>query len=306
MDGDLRKGKPMQKPRIIEEVDPPLVDYSGMTPEELAAAPTVFRDGLLDGRTAIISGAGSGMGRAMAFLFSRLGAKVVICGRREEKLTETRNAIRDLCGKEISFTPLSIRDPEQVEAFVDDVFARFGAPDVLINSAGGQFSQAAVDFSRKGWNAVIDTNLNGTWWMMQETAKRWRDLNKPGNIVNITATVERGMPQSAHSCAARAGIIYLSKTVSTEWAPLNIRVNCIAPGAVETEGVTQYPDGTLSKFAQANPMKKFGDVWDIAEGAVYLSAPSSKFITGTVLTIDGGMSQHGWVWPLGKPEWFKE
>lgn len=306
MDGDAKpRADKMRGDRTADNVTP-LPDYSGMTPEELASAPTVYRDDLLAGQTAIISGAGSGMGRAMAFLFARLGANVIICGRREERLAETRDKIASLVGKTISYAPLSIRDPEKVEEFISGVFERHGAPNVLINSAGGQFSQEAIDFSRKGWTAVIDTNLNGTWWMMQEAAKRWRDAKTPGNIINIAAVVDRGMPQSAHSCAARAGVIYLSKTVSTEWAPLNIRVNCIAPGAIETEGVNRYPKDALAKFPLANPMKRFGDVWDIAEAAVYLAAPSSKYVTGAVLTIDGGMSQYGWVWPVGKPEWFRE
>jgi len=282
-----------------------LGDYSGMSAEELAHAPTVYKDDFFSSQTVIISGGGSGMGRAMAFLFARLGAKVVICGRREEKLAEVKEAIKLLLDRDIAYTPLSIRDDDSVEKFIANTFEEFGAPAVLINSAGGQFSQDAIDFSRKGWLAVIDTNLNGTWWMMQEAAKRWRDAGKPGNIINIAAHVERGMPQSAHSCAARAGVIYLSKTVSTEWAPLNIRVNCIAPGAIETEGVNQYSGDILKEFHLANPMKRFGDVWDIAETAVYLAAPSSKFVTGEIITVDGGMAQHGWVWPAGKPDWFK-
>ena len=283
----------------------PIRDYSGMTLEDLANAPTVYKDNLLDGQTAVISGGGSGMGRAMAVLFSRLGANVVICGRREEKLAEVRDGVKRFVGRDITYKPLTIRDADSVDIFMEETFKKFGSIDVLINSAGGQFSQAAIDFSRKGWLAVIDTNLNGTWWMMQEAAQRWRDKGAPGNIINITATVERGMPQSAHSCAARAGVIYLSKTVSTEWAPLNIRVNCIAPGAIETEGVTQYSKDDLQHFPLANPMKRFGDVWDIAEAAVYLAAPSGKFVTGEVLTVDGGMSQYGWVWPIGKPDYFK-
>lgn len=281
-------------------------DFSEMNAEELAHAPTVYRDGLLEGRTAVISGAGSGMGRAMAYLFARLGANVVICGRREAKLAETRDGIKEHVGRDIAYTPMSIRDADRVEEFMENAFQRFGSIDVLINSAGGQYPQNAIDFSRKGWEAVIDTNLNGTWWMMQEAAKRWRNTNTPGNVINIVAHVERGMPQSAHTCAARAGVIYLSKTVSTEWAEHNIRVNCIAPGAIKTEGVNLYPEDVLKDFHLANPMKRFGDVWDIAETAVYLAAPSSKFVTGEVITVDGGMAQHGWVWPGGKPDYFKK
>lgn len=281
-------------------------DFAGMSAEELAQAPTVYRDDLLAGQTAVISGAGSGMGRAMAFLFARLGANVVICGRREEKLAETQEGVKRLVGRDISYTPLSIRDADAVERFLKETFDRFGPISTLINSAGGQFSQNAIEFSRKGWQAVVDTNLNGTWWMMQEAALRWRDAGTPGNIINIVAHVERGMPQSAHSCAARAGVIYLSKTLSTEWAAYDIRVNCIAPGAIETEGVARYDDEQLKQFPLANPMKRFGDVWDIAETAVYLAAPSSKFVTGEVITVDGGMAQYGWVWPCGKPDYFKE
>jgi NAD(P)-dependent dehydrogenase (short-subunit alcohol dehydrogenase family) len=119
------------------------------------------------------------------------------------------------------------------------------------------------------------------------------------------ANVWRGMPQVAHTCAARAGVIYLSKTVSTEWAPLRIRVNCISPGSIATEGLNVYPDGVADNFARSNPMHDVGDVYDIAQGVVYLSADTGKFITGEVLVIDGGNSQWGDVWPGGKPEYFK-
>jgi citronellol/citronellal dehydrogenase len=282
-----------------------LQDFIGMNLEELSNAETVYKSGLFNSKTVIITGAGSGMGRAMAVLFARLGANVVICGRKEERLKETAEGIKKYCNKEIEYTPLNIRDADGVEKFMSDTFSRHGHVDILINSAGGQFSQEAIDFSRKGWNAVIDTNLNGTWWMMQEAAKLWRKNKVAGNIINIVAHVQRGMPQSAHSCAARAGVIYLSKTVSTEWAEHNIRVNCIAPGAIKTEGVTQYPDEALKEFHLANPMKKFGEAWDIAESAAYLAAPSSRFVTGDVLTVDGGMAQFGWVWPMGKPDYFK-
>lgn len=280
-------------------------DYVGMSLEELAAAETVYKPDLFKDQTMIVTGAGSGMGRAMAVLFARLGAKIVICGRREERLKETYAGIKKYCDKEIDYTSLNIRGAEGVEAFMKSTFETYGPISVLINSAGGQFSQEAINLSRKGWLAVIDTNLNGTWWMMQEAAKLWREHRAEGNIINIVAHVERGMPQSAHSCAARAGVIYLSKTLSTEWAEHNIRVNCIAPGAIKTEGVTQYPDEALKEFHLANPMKRFGDAWDIAETAAYLAGPSSKFVTGDVLRVDGGMAQFGWVWPMGKPDYFK-
>lgn len=276
----------------------------GFTNAELAAHPTVYRDDLLKDQTVIITGGGTGMGKAMAFLAVRLGANVVLCGRTATKLEEAQAAIEQLVGKRPTVVAMSIRDPDQVEGMLDSVLERYGRIDTLVNNAGGQFPQNAIDFTRKGWLAVMDLNLNGTWWMMQETAKRWVAAGNPGNIVNIVATTERGMPQSAHCCAARSGVLYLSKTLSTEWAPHKIRVNCVAPGIVETEGFGVYPDEALKRFHLANPMKQRGDAWDIAESVIYLAAPSGKFITGEVITVDGGQNQWGVNWPAGIPDYF--
>lgn len=277
----------------------------GLTPEHLANRKTVFAPDLLAGHRVLVTGGSQGMGKAMVFLLARLGAKVMTCGRTEKKLVQTQKEARELIGADISYRVMSIRDPEQVDQLLDDTFEDFGGLDTLVNNAGGQFPQDAIDFSRKGWNAVIDLNLNGTWWMMQGAAQRWRDRGEGGHIVSNVADVERGMPQAAHTCAARAGIIYLSRTVATEWAPLGIRVNCVAPGAIATEGLSQYPPEATKRFNNVNPMRRMGDVWDVAEGVVYLSAPSGGFITGEVLTIDGGMRMWGTVWPGGVPEHFK-
>jgi len=229
----------------------------------------------------------------------------MICGRRAERLDETAAGIRKHTGRAIATCPMTIRDPDQVEQLIDATWDRFGGLDVLVNNGGGQFPQAAIDFSVKGWLAVIDTNLNGSWYMMQAAAKRWRDAGRPGNIINIVANVWRGMPQVAHTCAARAGVIYLSKTLATEWAPLNIRVNCISPGSVETEGFNVYPNNAADKFRFTNPMKTLGDAYDIAQGVVYLSAETCKFINGEVLVIDGGNNQWGMNWPGGIPDYFR-
>jgi len=200
---------------------------------------------------------------------------------------------------------LSIRDPEQVANFISAVGERFGRLDVLVNNAGGQFPQPALDYSVKGWNAVVDTNLNGTWWMMQTTAKRWVATGQPGTIVNIVADIWRGLPGIAHSCAARAGVIYLSKSVAVEWAPYKIRVNCVAPGCCESSGFGNYSPEGAATFEESNPMRRSGDEWDIAEAVIYLAAPSGKFITGEVLTVDGGQQLWGDPWPTGRPDYFK-
>lgn len=277
----------------------------GMTDEQLATCPIVFRDDLLKGQVALISGGGSGLGRAMTFLFARLGAKVMICGRDEEKLLAAKQAVKQHLQKDIATEAMTIRDAEQVDAMVKRTWEHFGKLDIVVNNAGGQYPQAAIDFTVKGWHAVIDTNLNGSWYMMQSAARLWRDNEHPGSIVNIVANVERGMPQVAHTCAARAGVIYLSKTVSTEWAPLNIRVNCVSPGSIATNGLNVYPREAAEKFKDTNPMRRLGDAYDIGEAVVYLAAPSGKFITGEVLTVDGGNRQWGQVWPGGVPDEFR-
>ena len=279
-------------------------DY-GMSNETLASAPTVFRDDLLKDQVIIISGGGSGLGKAMAFLAARLGADVMICSRREELLKETSDVIQEHVGREVAYHAMTIRDPEAVEELMDITWNRFGRLDAVVNNGGGQFPQAAIDFSDKGWNAVVDTNLNGTWYMMQRAARLWQKHGHPGSIVNIVANVDRGMPQVAHTCAARAGVIGLTKSVSTEWAPLDIRVNCVSPGSIATEGLNVYSEEAVEAFLYSNPMKRLGDAFDVAEAVFYLVAPSGKFITGEVLTVDGGNAQWGDVWPGGIPDYFK-
>jgi citronellol/citronellal dehydrogenase len=284
-------------------LDPP--KQWGMTDSELAVWPLSFRDDALAGQVCVVSGGGSGMGRAIAYVLTRLGAQVVICGRRAEMLEETAAGISEHLGKTIVTRAMTIREPEQVQSLFADTWERFGRLDVLVNCAGGQYPQAAIDFSVKGWNAVIDTNLNGTWYMMQGAAQHWRDREKPGTIVNIVAVVSRGMPQVAHTAAARAGVIYLSKTLSTEWAPLNIRINCVAPGSIATDGLNVYPREAAEAFSISNPMKRLGDVMDIAQAVVYLAAPTGKFITGELLAVDGGRQNWGEDWPGGIPDYFR-
>lgn len=278
----------------------------GFDPEKLAVIPTVYRHDLFAGKSMLISGGGSGMGLATAMLVVRLGGNVMICGRNEQKLAKAADDIQRLTGREIAFKSLTIRDPDQVDGLMDEAFDRFGTLDTLVNSAGGQFAQHALDFTVKGWNAVVDTNLNGTWWMVQAAGRRWRNLGKPGSVISIVATIDRGSPQYAHSAAARAGIIHLSKSLAVEWAPLNIRVNCIAPGNIEIDGrFDKYDPQYKARFTQGNPMRRAGNAWDMAQAVAYLAGPTGDFITGEVLNVNGGMHLWGTNWPLGVPEHFK-
>ena len=276
----------------------------GYSDEELRSLDSVYKDGLFAGKTVIVSGAGSGLGKAIATLFAKLGANLIICGRNPEKLEIARIYFESLGGR-VSAHAMSIRDPDAVDAFMNDAWAAFGGVDVLVNNAGGQFPQAAIDFKPKGWQAVIDTNLNGTWYMTQAAARRWIDQGTPGNVINIVADIWRGLPGIAHTAAARAGVIYLSKSIAVEWAPHDIRVNCVAPGCCETSAFALYPPEGAASYQEANPMLRAGDAWDIAEACGYLAAPSGKFITGEVITVDGGQQMWGDPWPTGRPEYFK-
>lgn len=275
----------------------------GLTDEQLATREIPFRADLFANRTVVISGGGGGIGRAAAWLFGRLGAKLAICGRNMARLEGTANPMRT-AGLAVEPFTCNIRNIEQVELLFRAVVERFGSFDILVNSAGGQFPQPAIDFAPKGWNAVIETNLTGTWYMMQTAARHWRDSGRPGSIVNIVTVVDRGMPGVAHTCAARAGVIALSKTVAVEWAPYRIRINCIAPGAINTEGQKVYSEETRRRSARSNPMMRFGDAFDIADAAVYLSGPSGKFITGETLIVDGGGVLWGEFWVSDKPDYF--
>ena len=281
-----------------------MTETYGRTDDELATIPIALAPGMFAGKTVVISGAGSGIGRAVAHWFARLGARVVLCGRKVEKLEATAAALARY-GTEVMIYPLSIRDPEAVAAMFDAAWDRFGRVDILVNNAGGQFPQAAIDFAPKGWAAVIDTNLNGTWYMMQAAARKWRNAGIPGSIVNVATVIWRGMPGVAHTCAARAGVIYGSKTVAVEWAPLNIRVNCVAPGIIATEGMAVYSDEARADMPNTNLMRRFGQVEDVANAVCYLAGDAGGFITGEVLTIDGGNQLWGDQWTIPKPDFFR-
>lgn len=273
-------------------------------PETLWSAETVYRPDLFKDKVALVSGAGSGIGRATALLFARLGAKLVICGRTPEKLDAIAEFVRGK-GGEVLCVPTNVREPEQVDALFKQAQAHYGRIDYTVNNAGGQFPQNAIDYAPKGWNAVINNNLNGTWLMMQRAAQHWRDHGGPGSIVNIVVVIERGMPGVAHTVAARAGIIGATRTVAVEWAPLGVRVNCVAPGLTATEGLDVYPPEARKEFPLANPLKRPGTPMEIAESVIYLSASSGSFITGEVVTVDGGGKLWGELWTAGRPDYYR-
>ncbi len=277
--------------------------YRERSDEELAQLPTVFGEGLFDGQVVLVSGGAGGIGKAVCFLFGRLGATIVSCGRNPEKLLALEES---LAGIDVPcFTKaMTIRDPEQVDGLLEAVWERYGRLDVLVNNAGGQFAAPALDITPRGWNAVIDTNLSGAWYMMQAAARRWRDAQRGGCIVNMATVIGQAAVGIPHTAAARAGEINLSKSLAVEWAPLGIRINCLALGVVASPGLVNYPESARPSFDH-NPMRKLGDPHDVAQAVVYLAAPSGDFITGSVINIDGGADVWGEYWALGKPDWFR-
>src|SRR3984893_6641611 len=279
------------------------LEQLGLSDGELSMQRTVFASDALENMVLLWSARATGIGRAIAWLFARLGAHVVVVGRNQAKLDVLASSLATK-GLKASAYVVDIKDPDAVKALFDSVWKTHGRVDGLINSAGGQFPHPAIEFSVKGWNAVINTNLNGTWYMMQAAAQHWRDNKYPGSIVNIVVVTTHGLYGIAHTIAARSGLIGLSRSVGVEWAPLNIRVNCVAPGAIETEGWKVYSPQARAAYPRSNPMMRAGSPWDIAEACVYLAAPSGGFVTGETLTVDGGGQLWGETWTTGKPPYF--
>ena len=270
---------------------------------ELAVHPTVFAPTLLSAQRVMVSGGGSGIGRATAWLAARLGAHVIITGRTEEKLAGVCEAIRGHEACRADYLVLDIRDRDGVDDAFERVKRDHGPLDILVNSAGGQFPQAAIDYAEKGWQTVINTNLNGTWHMMQAAALSWREQDRSGSIVNIVV-VNQGLYGVAHTSAARAGVIAFSEKAAVEWAPLGVRVNCVAPGAIETEGWAVYSEQARTRYPRTNPSMRAGSPWEIAEASVFVGGPGGRFINGATLVVDGGGQHWGEIWTTGKPEYY--
>jgi len=206
-------------------------------------------------------------------------------------------------GLECDALPVDIRERPAVDALIAEVRRRYGGLDLLINSAGGQFPQAAIDFSEKGWRTVIDINLTGTFNMMQAAARAWRDAGTPGSIVTLVVS-PRGLYQVAHTLAARAGVVAFSEAVAVEWGPLGIRVNCVAPGSIVSAGWAVYADDVRRRYPETNPLRRAGTPWEIAEAVLFLGGPGGGYVTGQTLHVNGGGNLWGETWTAGKPEWF--
>jgi citronellol/citronellal dehydrogenase len=247
---------------------------------------TPFARDLLAGRTALVTGGGSGLGLAIAEGLSAVGAHVVIAARRRERLVEAAALIEERTANAVSVDVVDIRDRSSVEAL-----AGRHEIDVLVNNAGGQFPQKARDFSPNGWASVIDLNLNGTWAMTQVFGNQMLD-GSGGSIVQVVAIVGRGLPGIAHSAAARAGVVELTRTLAFEWGP-SVRVNAVAPGAFRTEGWESTYDDEVGEDMSGVPLPYPGRPSDVANAVVFLASPAAAYVTGVCVPVDGGHLLHG-------------
>jgi citronellol/citronellal dehydrogenase len=247
-------------------------------------------------RAAIVTGGGTGIGRATAIALHRDGFGVVIAGRRPEPLEETRTLIGDGC---VAY-PGDIREPEVSAGLVEECMARFSRIDCLVNNAGGQFTAAAEDISPGGWRAVRRLNLDAPWFLTQAVAKRWM-IPHGGRVVSVVLCPERGIAGMAHSSAARAGMGALTRTLAMEWGRHGIALNCVAPGWIDTEGVRGY-DLDLDEVAAQVPMRRLGSAAEVGDLIAFLASPGAGYITGQTIAIDGGvdLTSSGWEPPQPK------
>ena len=252
----------------------------------------MFEANLLKDQVAVITGGGTGIGLAIAKRLGTLGARIAIASRNAEHLEQGCNALRD-AGIDPLAVQLDVRNPEQVDEMVLRTVKHFGSLDLLVNNAAGNFVCRTEDLSPNGWNAVIGIVLNGTFYCSRAVGQYMIARKRGGSIVSILANyVWTGSPGTAHSAAAKAGVMSLTQTLAVEWARHGIRVNAVAPGPIEAspgaaKQLWNSPDA-VERITAMIPSGKWGTPGQVADAVAFLAAPQSSFISGEILTIDGG------------------
>ena len=237
------------------------------------------------GKVALVTGGGTGIGRAVARELARTGARVAICGRRPEPLEAVRAELGDDC----LAVPADVREPEQVAALVDQTLERFGHIDVLVNNAGGQFLAPAAEISLKGWRAVHRLAVDAVWDLTRLVAERSMIPNKKGAVVFIGFSPRRGMAEMAHAAAARAAIENLAGSLALEWSQHGIRTVCVALGNIATEGLDGYGPERVAAWEREVPLGRLGTPEEAASLIAFLVSPGGGYVTGTTVVMDGGL-----------------
>jgi citronellol/citronellal dehydrogenase len=260
---------------------------------------SIFRSDLFRGQTIIVTGGGSGIGRAVAHELAGLGAHVVLASRRSTKLERVQAEITE-AGGSASHYQCNLREEEQIVKLFEQVLAERGAVHGLVNNGGGQFLSPAEQLTSKGWDAVVETNLRGTFLMCREAFNQYMGQHG-GVIVNMLIEMWRGFPGMAHSAAARAGIENLSKTLAVEWARAGVRINAVAPGLIDSSGLAHYGEALrplIEQTIQDIPAKRMGTESEVAAAIVFLLSPAAAYISGESLKIDGASSLWRKTWQI--------
>jgi NAD(P)-dependent dehydrogenase (short-subunit alcohol dehydrogenase family) len=259
----------------------------------------LFAPGLLSGQVCLVSGSGSGLGRATALELARLGATVVGCGRRVDPLEETAAEAEGLDGS-FEGHAADIRDEEAVEGLIDGVIERHGHLDLLVNNAGGQFLSPAEAISPKGFRTVIELNVQGTWLMTHAAATKAFIPQGGGKVVSVTLSPHNGMPGMVHSGAARAAVENMMRTLSVEWARHNVKLCAVAAGQFDTETLrTKYPPQVVENVHRTVPLGRLGTAEEMAWLIAFIASPGGDFLSGCVITVDGARDNWFGAWPPG-------
>lgn len=251
---------------------------------------TALVPGTFDGVPVVVTGGGTGLGKAIASEFARLGASLVVLSRKPEHLDAAREAITSI-GAPIECVECDIRDADSIAAAFDRAEERFGLPGVLVNNAAANFPSPAEDLSPNAWRTVVDITLNGTFLMCREYGRRLLAAGAPGSIVNIGATYAwTGGPGFVHSAAAKAGVKNLTESLAVEWGPSGIQVNCLVPGLMPHEDMTADIRGNLDATHDKDvcqPAMRVGQRQELGWAATFLASPYARFISGHTLVVDG-------------------
>jgi NAD(P)-dependent dehydrogenase (short-subunit alcohol dehydrogenase family) len=266
-----------------------MAEHAGL-PEPPPLGASALPPGTFAGRGVFITGGGTGLGKAIATEFARLGADVVIASRKGEHLEAGREAMQAL-GAKVLVVTCDIREPDQISAALDEATAIFGLPAVLVNNAAANFPVAAEDMSPNAWRTVVDITLNGTFFCAREFARRHLTAGTPASIINVGASYAwTGGPGFAHSAAAKAGVKNMVETLAVEWGPYGIQVNGLVPGLFPHEDMTSDINENLDRTDEKDacqPALRTGRLRELGWAATFLASPFARFISGHTLVVDG-------------------